>query len=147
MAGELKAALTQLRVIVEAVTGINAEPGEFSDDFSDFPFYEVIPNEGNSVFKAAQHKQSNHTALIRIHYGLPSVIRAGDLSTFETYYDDIVDALRQNPRLNDTANSIEPIIPYSYGELGYGGMPTVGYTMLPTFRIESAWNGTQYEKR
>lgn len=151
MAAELSDALAALDTIVAGVTGLNAEPSTPPTDYTGFPFYVIEPDSGVIIKNSSGDVTALHTISVQIHAGLPSTITPSDRSHVTPFLDLVKDKILidANATLASTADTVaieDDPLAYSWGLIGYRGIPTIGYEITFTIKIRSAESGGAYAK-
>ena len=143
MADELDAALTELETLIGTITGFSSEPTEPPTDYDAFPFYVVEMDTGTLQTISAGFAHAMHDVSIQIHFGLPTTVTPSDSTAARHYIDLVKDKLLlgDNVTLSDTVDTIlsssDDPITYTWGLIGYRGIPTIGLEITVTLKIDS----------
>lgn len=152
MAGELVAAYNALDALVATITGFNAEPTEPPTDYTSFPFYVLDPDSSTFRKGGAGEVWGFHTFSIQLHLGLPSTVTPKDKSASLPYIDLLKDKLLAdaNNSLSNTTKGIvangDTQVTATYGLIGYRLIPTIGWEVTATYKLDSVWNSGAYAK-
>ena len=151
MAAELSTALDELATIVGSVTDLNAEPSDPPSDYTAFPFYVIEPDSGVIQKDGSMNVTALHTVSIQIHAGLPSTITPRDRSHVTPFLDLVKDKIfiDANATANSSVDTVaieDDPMTYTWGLIGYRGIPTIGYEITLTVKIRSAESGGAYAK-
>lgn len=147
MAGEITAALAQIRTLVNTISGLRQTPSKPPESASAYPFAIVSLSEGSWTKESSGQVKGLHTITIEIHQSRTDLPR--DLEKVEPYGDLVKDKLLldANATLNGTVDSIvADDISYTFGALGYAEVITIGWSIDVPVKIRSIESGTSYTK-
>ena len=122
----LLSAITQVQTTIAAVTGIKAAPANPPDAPSgQWPLSVAFPRLGRFSGGGYAQVVGYHTIIVQIHYARADLARA--YSTICPYLETVIEALLADPTLGATVTTIDGEITYTFGEMVWGGIPTIGW--------------------
>lgn len=115
--------------IVASVSGIRSAPEDPPDDMSVYPFAVCFPSNGQLTGNEDNGKDF-HTLILQVHGTRKDLPR--DYAAVIGYIETVGHALRDDPTLGGNVETIVGEIEYSFGQMEWAGVQTLG----PQFQFE-----------
>jgi hypothetical protein len=129
----LDAAAQYVQGLIADVTGIRSAPTAPRDLEAAFPASVCFPRSGRFENPSSGLIIGYHTLVIQIHYPRVELSRA--YTTIVPYLEKIAEVLIDDPTLGATVTTIVEDIQYSFGQMAYGEVPTLGWQFEVTVKV------------
>lgn len=128
-------AIAKIQAHARGLAGVQEAPDYVPESANQFPFAMTYYRTGNTTFEMGWRK-GLHTVHCEIHISrqiLPTAIR-----TAMPYYDLLIAALEDDPRLGGTVDTIVSPVVHSFGVLAFAGQENIGWRFEITFKQQNA---------
>lgn len=146
MASELDNAVQAGLDILKNISGLRNKPDYSPENPASFPL--LVGSAATGIWRkeAAGQKRGLHTVRFGIY--VPRKDLSRDIEAVMPYGELAADLLMldSNARWNDTIDSYEGDITYTFGEIEYAGLLLLGWTILVPVKIRSNQSGSAYVK-
>ena len=123
----LQSTITYIQTELAKVSSIRAAPQYPPEQLNVFPIAVCFPRSGRFEPRSSGWSQQFHDIVVQIHVARKDLAR--DVAAFSGIPEAIAAALLADPTLGGNVSTFQKIS-YTFGELGWGGAQTIGFSFV-----------------